>query len=57
MITASAAVILLGIACVGYLFRPMSWPKRIWAIGAALFVWERRQRALSAPRVAVASDA
>ena len=83
VITASVAVILLGIACVGYLFRPMSWPKRIWAIlaagflilppgtgippliadglgvvlGAALFVWERRHRAASATRVAVASDA
>jgi TRAP-type uncharacterized transport system fused permease subunit len=33
-LTASAGVILLSIACVGYLFQPMSWPKRLWAIAA-----------------------
>jgi TRAP-type uncharacterized transport system fused permease subunit len=35
VLTASVAVILLGIACAGYLFRPLSWWKRGWATAAA----------------------
>ena len=36
--TASIGVILLGIACAGYLFRPLSWGKRAWAAAAAGFL-------------------
>ena len=32
--TASIGVILLGIGCAGYLFRPLGWPKRAWAVTA-----------------------
>src|SRR2546422_770806 len=35
MLTASIGVVLLGIGCVGYLFRPLSWSKRAWAFAAA----------------------
>ena len=28
-------VVLLGIGCAGYLFRPLSWAKRMWAWAAA----------------------
>ena len=35
MLTASIGVVLLGIGCAGYLFRPLSWAKRAWAWTAA----------------------
>jgi TRAP-type uncharacterized transport system fused permease subunit len=35
MLTASIGVVLLGIGCVGYFFRPLSWSKRAWAFAAA----------------------
>ena len=35
MLTASIGVVLLGIGCAGYLFRPLSWSKRGWAWAAA----------------------
>ena len=35
MLTASIGVVLLGIGCAGYLFRPLSWSKRAWAWAAA----------------------
>src|SRR5262245_50051614 len=35
MLTASIGVVLLGIGCAGYLFRPLSWAKRVWAWAAA----------------------
>ena len=35
MLTASIGVVLLGIGCAGYLFRPLSWARRIWAWAAA----------------------
>jgi TRAP transporter 4TM/12TM fusion protein len=31
MLTASVGVVLLGIGCAGYLFRPLSWWQRAWA--------------------------
>jgi len=34
MLTASIGVVLLGIGCVGYFFRPLSWSKRAWAFAA-----------------------
>jgi TRAP-type uncharacterized transport system fused permease subunit len=34
-LTASVGVVLLGIGCAGYLFRPLPWPKRVWAFAAA----------------------
>lgn len=37
VVTASAGVILLGIACAGYLFRPLGWGRRAWAAAAAAF--------------------
>jgi TRAP-type uncharacterized transport system fused permease subunit len=33
--TASIGVVLLGIGCAGYLFRPLSWARRVWAFAAA----------------------
>jgi TRAP-type uncharacterized transport system fused permease subunit len=37
--TASAGVILLGIACAGYLFQPLAWGKRAWpGLGAFLLI-------------------
>jgi TRAP transporter 4TM/12TM fusion protein len=35
MLTASAGVVLLGIGCAGYLFRPLSVARRVWAWAAA----------------------
>ena len=35
MFTASVGVVLLGIGCAGYLYRPLSWPKRAWVWAAA----------------------
>jgi TRAP transporter 4TM/12TM fusion protein len=35
MATASIGVVLLGIGCAGYLFRPLPWPRRVWAWAAA----------------------
>jgi TRAP-type uncharacterized transport system fused permease subunit len=35
MATASIGVVLLGIGCAGYLVRPLSWPRRVWAWAAA----------------------
>jgi len=35
MLTASIGVVLLGVGCAGYLFRPLSWTKRLWAWAAA----------------------
>ncbi|HET6369460.1 MAG TPA: TRAP transporter fused permease subunit, partial [Pseudomonadales bacterium] len=37
VVTASMGVVLLGIACAGYLFRPLGWGRRGWAAAAALF--------------------
>jgi TRAP-type uncharacterized transport system fused permease subunit len=37
-LTASIGVILLGIGCAGYLFRPLPWWKRAWAWLAAGFL-------------------
>ena len=36
MLTASAGVILLGIGCAGYLFRPLGWGRRAGLIAAGL---------------------
>jgi TRAP transporter 4TM/12TM fusion protein len=38
LFTASVGVILLGIGCAGYLFRPLGWMKRVWAFGAGLIL-------------------
>ncbi len=38
ILTASAGVILLGIGCAGYLFRPLGWGKRAWASVAGLLL-------------------
>lgn len=38
VITASVGVALLGIACAGYLFRPLGWLRRLWAIAAAMLL-------------------
>jgi len=38
LFTASVGVILLGIACAGYLFRPLGWMRRGWAALAALLL-------------------
>ena len=35
VLTASVGVGLLGIGCAGYLFRPLGWLRRGWAIAAA----------------------
>jgi TRAP transporter 4TM/12TM fusion protein len=35
VLTASVGVGLLGVGCAGYLFRPLGWLRRGWAIGAA----------------------
>ena len=35
LVSASIGVVLLGIGCAGYLFRPLSWPKRVWTFAAA----------------------
>jgi TRAP transporter 4TM/12TM fusion protein len=82
MTTASIGVVLLGIGCAGYLFRPLSWARRVWAfaaaallmmpplpwlptaaadllglaVGAALVVWERRARTISAGAAGVAAS-
>ncbi|MBI1962338.1 MAG: TRAP transporter fused permease subunit, partial [Candidatus Rokubacteria bacterium] len=37
--TASIGVILLGIACAGYLFRPLGWGRRAWAGAAGLLLF------------------
>jgi TRAP-type uncharacterized transport system fused permease subunit len=37
--TASLGVILLGIGCAGYLFRPLDWLKRMWALVAGAFLF------------------
>lgn len=34
-VTSSAGVVLLGIGCAGYLFRPLGWGRRCWTFGAA----------------------
>jgi TRAP transporter 4TM/12TM fusion protein len=34
-VTASAGVVLLGIACAGFFTRPLGWGRRLWAIAAA----------------------
>src|SRR5207249_4994079 len=37
--TSSIGVVLLGIGCAGYLVRPLSWPRRVWAwLAAALWM-------------------
>lgn len=36
--TASAGVVLLGIGCAGYLFRPLGWGRRAWTWAAAAFL-------------------
>jgi TRAP transporter 4TM/12TM fusion protein len=36
--TASVGVILLGIGCAGYLFRPLGWPQRAWAVLAGMLL-------------------
>jgi TRAP transporter 4TM/12TM fusion protein len=38
--TAAVGTVLLGIGCAGYLFRPLGWPKRAWAVlaGALLYL-------------------
>jgi TRAP-type uncharacterized transport system fused permease subunit len=38
--TAAVGTVLLGIGCAGYLFRPLGWPKRVWAFlaGALLYL-------------------
>jgi TRAP transporter 4TM/12TM fusion protein len=38
LVTAAVGVILLGIACAGYLFRPLDWMRRGWAALAALLL-------------------
>jgi TRAP-type uncharacterized transport system fused permease subunit len=38
LVTASAGVILLGIGCAGYLFRPLGWLQRSWAGLAGLLL-------------------
>jgi TRAP transporter 4TM/12TM fusion protein len=38
LVTASAGVILMGIGCAGYLFRPLGWPQRAWAGLAGLLL-------------------
>jgi TRAP-type uncharacterized transport system fused permease subunit len=38
ILTASAGVILLGIGCAGYLFRPLGWGQRAWASVAGLLM-------------------
>jgi TRAP transporter 4TM/12TM fusion protein len=81
ILSASIGVVLLGIGCAGYLFRPLSWARRVWAfaaaallmmpplpwlptaaadllglaVGAALVVWERRARTISAGAAGVAA--
>jgi len=37
-LTAAASVVLLGIGCAGYLFRPLGWDRRAWAWLAAGFL-------------------
>jgi TRAP transporter 4TM/12TM fusion protein len=37
VLTASAGVILLSIGCAGFFTRPLSWPRRAWAVVAAAF--------------------
>jgi TRAP transporter 4TM/12TM fusion protein len=36
--TASVGVVLLGIACAGYLFRPLGWPRRLWGMAAGMLL-------------------
>ena len=38
LLTASVGVALLGIACAGYLFRPLGWMRRLWCGAAALLL-------------------
>jgi TRAP-type uncharacterized transport system fused permease subunit len=38
IVTASIGVILLGIGCAGYLFRPLGWVRRVWVIVAGLLL-------------------
>jgi len=38
-ITAAVGTVLLGIGCVGYLFRPLGWVRRTWALVAGLFLY------------------
>jgi len=37
VLTAAAGVVLLSIACVGFFTRRLSWPRRAWALVAAIF--------------------
>jgi len=37
--TASIGVILLSVGCAGYLFRPIGWGRRVWAIVAGLLLF------------------
>ncbi|MBI3634768.1 MAG: TRAP transporter fused permease subunit [Candidatus Rokubacteria bacterium] len=39
VVTASIGTILLGIGCAGYLFRPLSWSRRVWAVVAGGFLY------------------
>ncbi|OLB99034.1 MAG: hypothetical protein AUH30_06505 [Candidatus Rokubacteria bacterium 13_1_40CM_68_15] len=39
VVTASIGVILLGVGCAGYLFRPLSWFRRTWAWVAGLLLF------------------
>jgi hypothetical protein len=43
MLTASIGVVLLGIGCAGYLFRPLSWSRRAWAWAAAALLMMQPQ--------------
>src|SRR5919197_1285844 len=36
--TASIGVILLGVGCAGYLFRPLTWAKRAWGVTAGMLL-------------------
>jgi TRAP-type uncharacterized transport system fused permease subunit len=36
VLTAAAGVVLLSIACVGFFTRRLSWPRRAWALAAAI---------------------
>ncbi|HSF05248.1 MAG TPA: TRAP transporter fused permease subunit [Methylomirabilota bacterium] len=38
VLTASVGVALLGIACAGYLFRPLGWSRRLWGIAAGMLL-------------------
>ena len=39
VITSALGTVLIGVGCAGYLFRPLGWVRRAWAIAAGLLLF------------------